>query len=95
MPKDGAGHLRITITETDNQLFLKIEDDGIGRYHSGVINASASHKHKPVGMNVTTERISLMSRQLAENAKIEINDLTDEVGKAMGTEVNIQIPVII
>ena len=95
MPKEGPGHLKITITEMDGELFLKIEDDGIGRYKSGLINAHASHKHKSLGLNVTTERIGLLNYQHAENSKVEVNDLTDEQGKASGTEISINIPVII
>jgi len=95
MPKEGPGHLKITITEFEGNLFLKIEDDGIGRQKSSLINAHASHKHKSLGLNVTSERIDLLNHQHAENSKVEVNDLTDEEGKAIGTEISIHIPVII
>ena len=95
MPKEGPGHLKITITEIEGKLLLKIEDDGIGRQESGLINVNASHKHKSLGLNVTSERIDLLNHQHAENSKIEVNDLTDERGKSLGTEININIPVII
>ena len=95
MPKEGPGHLKITITEMEGKLFLKIEDDGIGRHKSGLINANTSHKHKSLGLNVTAERIGLLNHQNTEKSKIEVNDLTDEEGKALGTEISINIPVII
>jgi ligand-binding sensor domain-containing protein len=95
MPKEGPGHLKITIAEKEGELFLKIEDDGIGRYKSNLINTNASHKHKSLGLKVTTERIGFLNHQHAENSKVEVNDLTDEDGKALGTEISINIPVII
>jgi len=95
IPKEGPGHLTITISEIESQLHLTIADDGIGRYQSGLINANANHQHRSIGMQVTSERIDFLNKQHADNSNVSIHDLTDAEGKASGTEINIQIPVII
>ena len=95
IPKEGPGHLTITISEIKSQLHLTIADDGIGRYQSGLINANANHQHRSIGMQVTSERIGFLNKQHADNSNVSIHDLTDAEGKASGTEISIQIPVII
>lgn len=95
MSKEGPGHLSITVTEVEDRLEIKIKDDGIGRHTAGLLQATASHKHKSLGMKVTSERIGFHNQQHAEHSSIEIKDLANEEGKASGTEITIHIPVII
>ncbi len=95
MPKEGPGHLSVTISETEDHLELKIKDDGIGRHTAGLLQSTTSNKHKSLGMKVTTERIGFLNTLHAEHSSIDIKDLTNEEGKASGTEITIHIPVII
>ncbi len=95
MPKEGPGHLDITITEIEDRLELKIKDDGIGRHTARLLQATDSHKHKSLGMKVTSERIGFLNQRHTEHSSIDIKDLTNEEGKASGTEITIHIPVII
>ncbi len=95
MPKEGPGHLSIIINELEDRLELKIKDDGIGRHTSLLLQATDSHKHKSLGMKVTSERIGFLNQRHTEHSSIDIMDLTNAEGKASGTEITIHIPVII
>ena len=95
MPKEGPGHLSIMINEVEDRLELKIKDDGIGRHTAGLLQSTTRNKHKSLGMKVTTERIGFLNQLHADHSSIDIKDLTNEEGKASGTEITIHIPVII
>ncbi len=89
--KNEKGHLNIKLSESDHYLNISIEDDGIGRKASAIINNKRKSQHKSRAMDINDERIHLMSDLYEQSSKIEIIDLTDKDGNATGTRVIIQI----
>lgn len=70
-----------------------IEDNGIGRQASGIINDSKSMHHESLGMKVTEERIKMIRKSSNTKVEVEILDLKDTFGNPSGTKVIIKIPI--
>lgn len=90
-PKSGPGHLRIEVKKENHKLICIIEDDGIGREKSAKIKAALLEQRKSMGMDITKERIQKMGK--VKGQSLEIIDLLDEQGEAMGTRVVLQLPL--
>ncbi len=95
MPKGRSGHLLVSISEIQDRLELKIEDDGIGRELSALNKLNSSFKKSSLGMAVTTERIGFIHPEHTERATVKIRDLTDPEGKPAGTGIVINMPLIL
>ncbi len=93
------GKIRIEFRIFDeNTILCIVEDDGIGRKKARELQMkNPSFKdHKSMGTRITQERLQILlrSRNMEENA-VEIKDLEDEnSGKALGTRVEILIPIM-
>ncbi len=95
MPKESQGHIQIGIHESGASLHCIIRDNGIGRQQAALKSVQIQPTHKSFGIRVTRERISLLKQDSGEEAGIEIFDLTDDLGKAAGTEIRIKLPLIL
>jgi len=69
-----------------------IRDNGIGREKAAELNQANKPTHKSVGMQLTTERLTALNKQYKSSFSAMINDLKDAEGKALGTEVVLNIP---
>ncbi len=93
--KEGFKNLSISFKK-ENDFYLKIciEDNGVGRKKSESINKNKIHKKESIGINLTEERLKSFSKQFKGNASINIIDLYSETQKAIGTKVELLIPLI-
>ena len=99
MQKEGEGTITIGIAvnseqstmNSDQFLKISITDDGIGREKAAELK-SKSATHKSHGLKVTSQRIEMMNRLNSSGAQVNIVDLKDEQGRAMGTRVELIIP---
>jgi len=91
--KKSQGHLEITLELREQVLMCTIEDNGIGRQASGIINDSKSMHHESLGMKVTEERINMIQKSSNTQVEVEILDLKDTFGNPSGTKVIIKIPI--
>jgi hypothetical protein len=89
--KNGGGSLKITLLNQFEYLLCVIEDNGIGRERSAIINAER-HKHRSAGTQVTNTRLSLLQLNKEDAAKVVFLDLKDAAGQPAGTRVEIKIP---
>ena len=94
MHKEEKGHLNIGISEEDDQLVIKIADDGIGRQQAAALSSKSATKYKSMGLKITADRIALLQASNEIKSTVIINDLVNAGGSAAGTEVIIKIPVI-
>ena len=94
MHKEENGHLEIDIAEQNNDLIIRIKDDGIGRKQSAAMTSKSATKHKSMGLKITADRIAMMQHSANNNSPVIVNDLVHADGTAAGTEVVIKIPVI-
>ncbi|GGE32940.1 tetratricopeptide repeat-containing sensor histidine kinase [Psychroflexus planctonicus] len=70
-----------------------IEDNGIGRKKSASLQAKKTNLHQSFATKATEERLALINQQNFEKIGVEIKDLETEDGEAIGTRVQISIPI--
>lgn len=88
--KEKNGHIAISFSKDLNNLVCIVEDNGVGRAYTKQMNQK--RKHNSVAIKLVTDRL----RQLNVNNKDEglsIKDLKDSKGIALGTRVEIKIPM--
>lgn len=93
MPKEDGGTLVVAFRCDDNNLRIKVTDNGIGRARSAELKSKSATAHKSFGMSITHERIELINQMYKTSMSVTINDLHDANGNATGTEVIIDIPI--
>ena len=92
MQKEGEGTITVEIKkENEEFLNISITDDGIGREKAAALK-SKSATHKSHGLKVTSQRIEMMNKLNSSGAHVNIIDLKDELGHALGTKVELIIP---
>jgi len=85
-PKSMGGLIKIYIyLRTENCLVCEITDDGVGRQYK------VTSGHKSLGISIVKKRLSLLLK--AESDYITYTDLKDKEGKAIGTKVELIIPI--
>jgi len=92
--KKAPGTVMIYMKMNKNYIHCIIEDDGVGREAAGRIEASP-HKldHKPLGMQITRDRIQILNELEKSDLNVSIDDLHDGNGNATGTRVHMKIRV--
>ncbi len=95
MHKEGPRSLKIAFTEMDDYVQCIIEDNGIGRQKSAQIKmTSGSDKnHTGKGIQVSIERLNAMQKNGGASGSMMIKDLVDPAGAAVGTRVEINLPI--
>ncbi|MES2566490.1 MAG: two-component regulator propeller domain-containing protein [Bacteroidota bacterium] len=87
---DRKGKMSIRFSGNESTLLCEVEDNGIGRAKAMEIKHKKQMTHKSMGMEVTTERISLLNQQNDSLAKVKVHDKIVN-GIAAGTIVEISI----
>jgi LytS/YehU family sensor histidine kinase len=91
VPKQGERTLHITISVTEQQLLIAIEDNGIGRKRAAEMKSMQAIKYQSKGMNINRDRLSMLGSR--QTGAIDIEDLTNEWGEGTGTRVRIILPL--
>lgn len=92
--KSGKGLLDITVSLKGKTLTCTVTDNGIGRKKAIEIKEKKGQTHRSMGMKVTEGRIDLIRKiNNTKEADVNITDLEDEAGKAIGTQVKLILPV--
>jgi tetratricopeptide (TPR) repeat protein len=92
LPMDKKGEINIKIDEKEDYLQCRITDSGIGRQASMDLKKDSKHKKKSMGIKITTDRLKLLTKEKIKEV-INIIDLKDQDNNALGTQVNILIPI--
>ncbi len=92
MHKEGEGYIKIFIGEEDNVLKCVIEDNGVGREKALALKEKTVLKSKSMGLKITEERLKLLSKENLQEL-IRITDLKDALNRAIGTRVQVTIPI--
>ena len=87
MHKQGHGHLEIALSLEKKILTCTITDDGIGRNKAAMIKSKSAEKQKSMGLQITTERLALLNQEIDVPTFFNIEDITNDEGKAAGTRV--------
>lgn len=70
---------------------IVIEDNGVGRQMAQQMEKKQSHQS--LALNITHERIALLSRELKQQFSLQLIDLTDAEAKPAGFRVAMNIPI--
>lgn len=94
MHKEEGGTVIIDVQHpSDHLLTVTVTDDGVGRAKAAEFRSKSATKHKSFGLKVTAERIELINQIYHTNTNIQIEDLMDTHGNALGTKIVVQIPI--
>lgn len=93
--KEGTGCLILKLSCIDNQILCSVEDNGIGREKSGIINKDTRKGHISMGSKITDNRINMINSLHHFNISMKYSDLQNETGQATGTRVDFVFPVIL
>ena len=78
--------------EEPSVISCTITDNGIGRKRSGEINELRYNKHTSFATGATQKRLELLNVERPLSIAVQIVDLMDTSGQAIGTSVTIKIP---
>lgn len=93
-PKPEKGLLTIHLSYKNNFLICTITDNGIGREKASQIkHTMPGKKHKSLGMKITEDRLRILNEVNNSALSVNISDLKDEKGYALGTKVELYIPL--
>jgi ligand-binding sensor domain-containing protein/two-component sensor histidine kinase len=93
LPMSKPGKLTVEISRNENDIVIKITDNGIGIEAARQSRESSSHQYLPQGMMITSNRINLFRKMTNQNFKIEGPREYRSNGSVGGTEVEITFPL--
>lgn len=78
--------------QPDNLLKVVIEDNGIGRRKTALIQTNRHEKHGSFSTGAAQTRLELLNQRLSRKIAVFYEDLEDENGEDSGTRVTLSIP---
>lgn len=95
MPKETGGTLLIKITiQNQDEILIKIEDDGVGITAKPAAPEASSGKRISFGMNLISERLNLFKKTSNRNYEVKVTDRSVLDPSASGTIVQLNLPVL-
>jgi hypothetical protein len=89
--KQPGGMLAVEVWKENGQVFIQIEDNGIGRSAAERIKQEGNVPHQSHGMQITAERLQIVNDVYKVNATVAVTDLYNDEGAATGTRILINI----
>ncbi len=86
-----GGLLSISFYCKEKRLYCEVQDNGIGRDRSMQLKQTGNFPYKSMGIELTRQRLSLISKKNSTDSNIDIIDKS-EAGHALGTTVVIKFP---
>jgi LytS/YehU family sensor histidine kinase len=90
--KEDAGNIIIRFRQTEKDIEFSIEDNGVGREFAAR-HKKAKHSQSMATL-ITRERLEVMGKKFKRKFKLDVIDLKDNDGKAVGTRVVITMPYL-
>ncbi|MEZ4915550.1 MAG: histidine kinase, partial [Chitinophagales bacterium] len=91
--KKGEKKLNVFFSTNEKQdVICTIEDNGIGRKASAMLQQNNMKKHKSFATSATQNRIELLNMGRQADISLQIEDLSNDKGEATGTKVTLIIP---
>ncbi len=88
---DSEGFISVSYNLSDEKLILEVQDNGIGRKLS---EKHSDRHHKSKTIDITSQRINLLSNKYKHDIFFEIIDLKDRNHKPSGTLVRFRLPLL-
>lgn len=86
------GHIEIMLRLQDDMILFSVEDNGIGRTRSTVINSNRVKYHRSAGMDITMQRLTLLHKERGKKLIYQIVDKYSCDNIPEGTIVIFSIP---
>ena len=87
------GKILVAFSRKGKRLSCIVEDNGIGREKAKTIKSQIKESHQSAALDITRERLDLLRSGKAVKNSLQIIDLKDENGNALGTRVEVIIPI--
>ncbi len=91
--KSSKGNIILRIKSLGEYIQIEIEDDGIGREKALLQKQQLNSIHKSVGLLITEERIHIFNEENKQQIKVDVLDLKDNDGNALGTKGVLNFPL--
>lgn len=92
--KKGDKRINLSVFKpTVNFVQIDIEDNGIGRKASATIKSNKVINRKSIGIDLTKERLNNFIKDFENSFSLHFNDLVDKNQVALGTKVELKIPI--
>lgn len=82
----------------ENTVLCTVQDNGVGREKARELQAQNPNlkNHRSLGTKITSERLEILNKKHGNdpNKAVRIMDLQDDSGRATGTKVEVQIPIV-
>ncbi|MFA9189821.1 histidine kinase [Flavobacterium sp. FZUC8N2.13] len=91
--KEGRKELKINFTIENQVIVIQIEDNGIGREKSMQLNAIKNKNHTSFATEAIQNRIDILNKMRAKPIQLTFTDKKNSYQHALGTVVNIEIPL--
>jgi tetratricopeptide (TPR) repeat protein len=93
MNRSQRGLLTISLHADHDILTCVIQDNGVGRRKAEMLKSKSAQKHKSMGLQITAERLNLLTGNGSPGHYFEIEDLYDAEGQPAGTRVVLKIRI--
>ena len=87
--KTGDARVEISFSKKENDVIIVIEDNGVGRKNNN--QPMIEGKRKSYGLQITEQRLRLSENKNSDQPLINITDLKDGGGNALGTRIEIKL----
>jgi tetratricopeptide (TPR) repeat protein len=94
MPSEEKGLIKIDIKLEKDYISCIIEDNGIGREAAKEKKVKHEKKHNSLGTRITNSRLDLVNTLYGTSLRTIYTDLKNEQNEAIGTRVEIHIPIM-
>ncbi|OQP45458.1 hypothetical protein A4H97_32460 [Niastella yeongjuensis] len=92
--RDKNGIITITVKRTGDHLVCILEDNGIGRKAAMRYKSISPINYQSKGLSLTADRMAMYNQVHVQKITMQIDDLEDDAGNALGTRVTINFPVV-
>ncbi len=94
MPGEAKGLIKIDLKLKKDYISCIIEDNGIGREAAMEKKSKCESNHNSLGTQIVSSRLNLVNALYGTSLKTVYTDLRDSNGEAIGTRVEIHIPIL-
>lgn len=88
--KGTSGHIDIEFERFPGGLKCTVTDNGVGRKKAAELKSKSVNKEKSYGMQITRDRLNMLDKD-GKTPHVEVINLEDEQGNALGTKVVVKI----
>lgn len=86
------GLIKVSVHKEGNMIKCIVEDNGTGRENTVAFEQYEDKKHKPLGMQIISERLNIINQIKKVKAAINIFDLKDAENKPYGMRIELLLP---